>query len=272
MSAPQYAANQAAIADEARRRRYVFRGLVILFGLMMIFIPGAGFLDLPSIIPAAGFANQGPFDAAHGIVTVVLVGAAFLAQARAPKVKVAGLQQAAVMVAAVALSALAGLDFATLLSACVLAALVAVLLPLHPARRQFLARGRLSLPMASLAVAGALPLMVYALAMAARTRAHLLPYPGSIPTEEGPNDWLNFTAVAMGIGFVAVLAALRTQGWRIPAWSAAVASLLLAVSWILHPGKAGSEPLVAAGLLIVWGVVLLATSEWESRRDGATVT
>lgn len=259
-------AGQAGLILDSPRRRHLFQGLVVLFGLMMIFIPGLGFLDLPSIIPAAGLNNQGPFDAAHGIVTVVLVAAAFLAQARAPETKIAGLQAVAVTAVAVALSALAGLDLEMLIQACILAALVAILLPLHPARRQFLARGALNLPMAAIALAGAVPLIFYALTMASRTRGNVLPYLGATPPVDGPNDWLNFTGLAIGIGCVALLAALRTQGWRIPAWSAATAGALLAISWILHPGRSGSEPLAAAVVLIIWSLAFVAVSEWQSPR------
>lgn len=267
MDAPQPSASEARRFHDARWRRRLFRSLTILFGLMMIFIPGAGLVDLQSIIPGVGLPKQGPFDAAHGIVTVVFVAGALFAQARAPQLKIAGLQQLALTAVAIVLSALVGLDAVTLVEACVLAVVVAVLLPLHPARRQFLARGRTSLSTATLALAGAIPLVVYALTMAARTRAHELPYPGA--SEDGPNDWLNFTAVALSIGLVAGLAALRTQGWRIPAWSAAAAALLLAVSWLFYPGRGGSEPFPAAALLALWSVGLLAVSEWDSRNRGA---
>ncbi|HEY8741298.1 MAG TPA: hypothetical protein VIN56_11970 [Candidatus Dormibacteraeota bacterium] len=90
--------------------RTVFRALLVLFSFMMLFIPGLGLLDLPSIFPGLGLANQAPFDVAHGIVTVLLITPALLAQLLSPQSKIAAIQQLAAIAVALAVTGLAGLD------------------------------------------------------------------------------------------------------------------------------------------------------------------
>ena len=249
-----------------RQRRIVYTGLLILFTILMSYIPGLGIVDLTSIIPGAGLLKQAPFDVAHGVVTVLLITTALVAQLRAPEAKIAALQQIAVCVIGLLAVEAAGRDLEVFALPEILAiGFLGVLVPLHPARATFLDRGLVSYPILGVACAGAVPLLIYAVKMSAHTLAHLPPYPGA--TEDGPSDWLNFSGAAVGIALVALLSALRTKGWRIPAWSAGLGSMVLGLEWIIHPSSPGSEPAAMAFLAIMWGVVLVATAEWQALRD-----
>jgi hypothetical protein len=164
------------------RRRVVFIISVILFVLLMWYL-GFGLIDLLGGFFPGGNVLSGAYGALAGIIIPVGV----MAQVRAPERKIAGIQQAALGVVALALAGLIATDFYPptreecdcglfYVSVLPMAAFVALLVRLHPARRQFLAGGSSpSRVLAGLAALAAVPWLLYAVQMAANQRAGLPP-------------------------------------------------------------------------------------------------
>jgi hypothetical protein len=77
-------------------------------------------------------------------------------------------------------------------------------------------------------------------------------------------------ALAVGIELTALLAALRTPGWRIASWSAATAMIVFGVASVLFPDHPASVGSLWGGLAIAGGVLFAAVAEWEARRSPAS--
>lgn len=73
-------------------------------------------------------------------------------------------------------------------------------------------------------------------------------------------------ALALGIVAVALLAAVRPPGWRLPAWSVAAAAVVLGGASLAFPGEVGSLGTAGATATVAWGVTLAAVAEREHRR------
>ena len=68
--------------------------------------------------------------------------------------------------------------------------------------------------------------------------------------------------LGVALACLAGLAALGTEGWRLPLWSAGLAVAALGAASIAFPSEASSFPLVGAILAIAWG----ATFIWLGNR------
>jgi len=84
--------------------------------------------------------------------------------------------------------------------------------------------------------------------------------------------WLGMAVLAIGLVLLVVLAALRTQGWRIVAWLTGAGSIVYGVASIVfatYPGSdvpyPSSEGSSWGTLAIVWGVVVIALAERRAR-------
>jgi hypothetical protein len=168
----------------------------------------------------------------------------------------------------VALAGLLGGNYLALLEATVIAGFVAVLLAVDPARRRAAALGpgpdRLLL---GLAAAGAIPLAVYAFVMILAERAGRLPLAvEDMGAPLGLGGWASLAAVALAIIFLSLLAAWRTDGWRVTAATAASATIALGLVSMLHPGTPGSLGRIWGGLAVAAGVLFVASAEWRARR------
>ncbi|HSK90805.1 MAG TPA: hypothetical protein VK875_05795 [Euzebyales bacterium] len=192
----------------------------------------------------------------------ILVTAGLASQIRVPRV--AGLQQA--VVALVVLSVAGGLGgrVEPFLGPLVLLAAAAPLVVLHPDRRQLLASGAGgSKPLAVLAAVAAVPAAVYAAGMLDRART------------AGPSCFLGqcalgdryaeAAALAVAVAVVALLAAARTEGWRLPAWSAGAAAALLGVASLFFPGQVGALSPVWSVAAVMWGLALVLVGEYQQR-------
>jgi hypothetical protein len=252
------------------RRRVVFTISVILFVLLMWYL-GFGLIDLLGGFFPGGNVLGGAYGALAGIIIPVGV----MAQVRAPDRKIAGMQQAALGVLALALAGLIATDFYSptgeecdcglfYVSVLPMAAFVALLVRLHPARRRFLAGGgRPGRVLAGLAGLAAVPWLLYAVQMAANQRAALPPLDAG---RNGYGGWTGASALAIGIVLVSILGSLRTEGWRIPAWSAGAAALVWGLLSTTAPTAPGSGGQIGGTLAMIWGVLLIAAAEWEARR------
>jgi hypothetical protein len=196
------------------------------------------------------------YGALFGIVLTLGV----FVQLRAPERKIAGMQQAALVIPALLIgSAIAG-DSQNLVPALILLPTLGILLALHPAREEFLRRGfSVSASLLIVALAGGIPLISYALHMGASARELTGP-PHHVQRLS------TMAAMAIAILLAGLLAALKTQGWMIPARSAGSAALVFGLASMAFPHHPGAEGRWWAGLTIAGGVLFIAVAERENKR------
>lgn len=244
-------------------RRIAFTAwTVVLVGVF-----GVGLFGLTSLViawfePLEGVA--GPVtDIGYGALVGIILTLGLLVQLRAPERKIAGLQQAALVIPAlVVASAIAG-DAQNLVPALILLPTLGILLILHPAREEFNRLGAsASAALLLVAIAAGFPLIAYALDMAAEAR-----------DLTGPPHHVQrlstMAAMAIAILLTGLLAALKTRGWRTPAWSAGSAAVAFGLVSMAFPDHPGAEGRWWAALAIAGGVVFIAVAEWEATRETA---
>jgi hypothetical protein len=241
-------------------RRIAFTAwTVVLVGVFGVGLFGLTSLVLAWFQPLEGVA--GPVtDIGYGALVGIILTLGLLVQLRARERRIAGLQQAALVIPALVVgSAIAG-DAQNLIPALILLPTLGILLVLHPAREEILRRGAsLSPALFLVAVAGAVPLIAYALHVGAEAR-----------DLTGPPHHVQrlstMAALAIAILLTGLLAALKTRGWRTPAWCAGSAALAFGLVSMAFPDHPGAEGRWWAALAIAGGVVFIATAEWEARR------
>jgi hypothetical protein len=254
-------ATSTSEASLAPNRRIAFR----VWAAGFVVVCGLGFFGLITLV-------LGWFEAVHGVAGPVtdlgygaLVGIiqtmGVLLQLRAPEGKIAGVQQTALVVPALLIGSVVASDSQNVLPALVLVPALGILLALHPARGEFLRRGAgLSPKLLVITVLGAIPLCAYALDMGAEAR-----------DLAGPPHHVQrlstMAALAIAIVLVALLAALRTHGWRIPAWSAGMAAIVFGLASIVFPDQRGAEGRGWGGVAIAGGVLFIVVAEFERRRE-----
>jgi hypothetical protein len=230
--------------------------LTINFGLIDLVDGFTGYVDQ---------ARNQVLDVGWGAVFGVILPLGLLSQLRQPERRIAGIQQTAVVAAALALAGAAGQRAGYLALAAGIAVASTVLLALHPSRRTFFARGHPEPLMLVLAGVAAVPSLVYAWRMASAQRRDL---PPADAVSNGLHHWTVMTALALLVLLLVLLAAAHTSGWRIPALSASIAAAAWAISCLLAPtSAAGSEGHVWAWAALAWAVVTVAAAAWPRARD-----
>jgi hypothetical protein len=252
----------------SRARRVAF---VTWVGLATAMI-GIGFFGLTSLVIAWFERNQGVAnpvtDLGYGALIGILITGGLLVQLRAPERKIAGLQQAALAALALLISVPLSGDDQNLVPGLIALATVGIAIALHPARREFLARGTGFSPgLAAIALLCAGPLLGYAWSMSEQAREL-----------SGPPHHIQrlttMAAMAIAVGLVGVLAALQTRGWRISAWCVGAATLVLGLGFLVFPNYRGSAGqgwgafAVGSGLLYVVVAERRATRVHRERRPG----
>jgi hypothetical protein len=242
------------------RRQVAFRAwaaiLVVTFGIVFF---GLTSLVLAWFQEVEGVA--GPVtDLGYGVLYGIILTIGLLMQFRSPERKIAGVQQAALAIPALLIGSAIASDSQDLVPALILLPAIGILLALHPAREEFLTRGAaLSRPLLAITVAGAVPLVAYALDMGAQAR-----------DLSGPPHHVQrlstMAAMAVAIMLTGLLAAFQTRGWRIPAWSAGAAAIAFGLSSVAFPDTPGAAGRGWGGLAIVGGVLFITVAELEGRR------
>lgn len=238
---------------------------LIAFLLAVAFVTiNFGWIDLADGFTGFVDKQRNPvLDVGWGALFGIVIPIGLLSQLRHPERRIAGLQQCALVAGAVAVAGIAGEAWGYLVLAGGLAGAVALLVALHPARRTFLRRGRIVGPLLLVACAAVLPCLVYASRMASAQRRHL---PPADAVSNGLHHWTVLAALALTVPLLAGLAALGTAGWRIPSWSAALASLAWGVSCLRYPNAAGAEGRAWALAAVTWGLAAVVVTEVEARR------
>lgn len=247
-------------AARSRGRRIAFNA----WAAILVAVFGVAFFGLTSLVIAwfqevEGVA--GPVtDLGYGVLFGIILTIGLLVQLRSPERRIAGIQQAALVIPALLIGSVIASDSQSLVPALILLPAIGILLVLHPAREEFLARGAaLSRALLAITVVGAVPLVAYALDMGAQAR-----------DLSGPPHHVQrlstMAAMAVAIVLTGLLAAFQTRGWRIPAWSAGAAAIAFGLASVVFPDTPGAAGRGWGGLAIVGGVLFIAVAELEGKR------
>lgn len=242
----------------------VFSGLLALFVLalsifallevVIMWLPGDVLLGLDdgSGEPwPGGFLVHRSHFMAMGLVAWTIVPA-IVVQVRKPWRRVAPMLVAVVMgLATLVAYGLNGTLQEWITEDVVPTTLILVLAALHPRVRDMFRRPAFDRDMLRWAVIGAVPWAVYGLIQA---QLQFRPAPGDIHAG-GLEHWAKALLLAVAIITCAVIGASDHDGWRLPAWTAALASILFGVHSLVFPGLASGLPVIAAVGAVAWGIV-----------------
>lgn len=247
-----------------RARRAAYLASLILFATVWLTF-GFGLIDF-----ASGFATGGNprgtqvLSAAYGAVAGILLPAAFLAQLTAAT-REAGFKQAALVAVAFALAGVLGLDPLPLLSIAMLAIMLWVLTRLDPGPLVLsIRRTDFSRLGATFSVIAAGPAVGYLLIMTANQRAGLDPVEQAGRAQAG--GWTGAALLAITVLLLSAFGAVRRDGWRVPIWSAAAATVVFGLVSTLNLEAPGSIGLSWAVAAMAWGVLSVTVSELGARR------
>lgn len=272
MSAARIATKSGLVRTSARewRVRLLAAGALIL--TVGIWIVGYGLIDL--IDGFTGFVDQSRnqvLDAGWGAIFGIVLPLALLAQVHRATRRIAALQQIGVVLVALTAATVAATDWRYLSMIAVLGAVLAIMLVLHPERRAFLRRGRPLKPqLALLGGIAAIPCLLGALDSTSARRHGLGPIDAQT---HGFHHWTVMTALALVVPLLILLAALGTNGWRLPAWSASAAAAIWGIATLAGPGPttAGSYGSFWACCALAWAAAVAAITQLERRRERQTV-
>ncbi len=229
--------------------------LVMLFGVAFFGLTSLAIAWFGSLEGVAGPVTELGYGALIGIILTVGVAS----QLRAPERRIAGMQQAALVIPALLIGSAVSADGQNLEAAAIVFVGVGILLVLHPARAQFLRRGaRISRPLFAISVIGAIPSVAYALEMGAQAQDLVGP-PHHVQRLS------TMAAMAIAIVLVGLLASLKTRGWRIPAWSAGLAAVAFGLASAVYTDHPAAVGLGWGGAALAGGVLFIALGEWEAR-------
>lgn len=269
-----------AWGQRARGRRIAFRVVSALTALLLLAMHVFGMLEvvlmwLPEATLGELFAEQ--FDSvaelvahrAHfmsiGIVSWAMV-LAVLVQLRKPWRRVAQmLQLLLISVAATVMYALSGTLMEWLLEEWLVLVPVVAMAVLHPRARALASRPTFDRPMRAVAVVAAVPWTVFALVNA---RLQLIVGPEDL--HGAPEHWATAALMGLTLAGCAVLGATHHDGWRMPAWVAALGTLLYGAHSLAFPEAVSAATTTWAVAAVVWGIVFGAVVVSRSRGPSRT--
>jgi hypothetical protein len=191
----------------------------------------------------------------HFVLTAVLVGA--VGSGLHPRTRrIAGLQGLLMVPALgllVSIIAWQGLHSFTfpVFNFALYGSIAVVLAVLHPDRGRLLAAGAFDPELATMAVLALVPLLAYATGQVVQQLSN------AQPVHAVPGHFALSGALAVGLAGLACLAALRTEGWRLPLWSSGLAVIALGIGSAALPSEASSFGLVGGLAAIAWGAAFI---------------
>jgi hypothetical protein len=242
----------------------VRRNAFTIWLVVLVVVFGLGFFGLSSLVIGWFSAVEGVAgpvtDLGYGVLFGIILTTGLAVQLRAPQDKIAGIQQAALVVPALVMGSAVASDTQDLVSALIVTIGVGILLALHPARGEFLRKGGVISPtLLAITILGAVPLIAYALEMGEQAR-----------DLAGPPHHVQrlstMAAMAFAILLTGLLAASRTRGWRTPAWSAGAAIIVFGLATSAFPDNPGSPGRGWGMLAVAGGVLFIVAAELEARR------
>lgn len=234
-------------------------GLLALFWAVVFY----GAIDLLAFLQGPGYHDALMLSTGWGVLFVFLVATPLAVLCVTPRAAGAAIGQ--VLLVGLALAVAAGLSTypRALFVAAGVIATGAILAGLAaPSPPGWVSSWRWSsAPMAVVALAAG-PLCTYAWTSAGNTDAATL-HSESV----GLDHWPVQAALPIATLLIAVFAAGHPRGWRMPLWSAAVASAWFAIVALTEPHLVGSVSRTWSAALLAWSVVLvLVTHRSRSAR------
>jgi hypothetical protein len=238
----------------------VVAGLALLLSL----VPNFGIVDLvTAIAPSGEWVPLRMLEAGWAIVFGVLFPVGLAAQFRRGGGPVATLQQLVVVTGALAVATLLTTKPHEWLLVAFWGAVSAAVIALHPERSRVLALRHGADPLlAALTAIAVVPAAVYAAQMAAKYRGG---HPGD--DTNGFEHWTVQSAAAIAIVLLVALSALKTDGWRVPAISAAVSAALLGALAIASDTGPADFPAGWGVATLVWSALLVLAAARQSLRS-----
>lgn len=205
----------------------------------------------------------------HGLTAGLLLATAFLVQLHKPEQKIAAAQQTVIVATFLVVPLLLWSLFASgapvqpmiVVFMSIAIAAVAIPVALHPARAELTRRGPVSVPLLAFAAAAGLGAAYYA---ALELGAQFGEPPGEV--HAAVFHYGGSAAGVLAIAAIALLASLRTNGWRFAAWSAGTASAVYGLAGMLYPDARSSLGTSAGAAAILIGIAFIALAERERRR------
>jgi hypothetical protein len=249
------------VSAPSRGRAIAFRIVAIVFAIgALLGLFGVGvivaFLD-----NEAGKIHR-VHDMAFGVLSGAIVTVGLLAQLRRPERQTSAFYQiGSAAVAALGAGLVSGDAGFGVLLFLILAAGLAILAWLHPARAALRARSEgLSPVLAGLAAIGAVPALWFALTTSRFQRD----LPSTDPHVK-MSHWAAMTAMLLALVLTAFLASIRFPGWRLTAWSVGIGAALYGLASTVYPHHAGSKGVGWGVAAMVFGAVFIGAAEWVAR-------
>ncbi|HBY96144.1 MAG: hypothetical protein M5U01_38625 [Ardenticatenaceae bacterium] len=259
----------ALTAARLRRWGRVRRVAFFVWAAILSLLFGITFIGVTVLTVGIWLVNQNPYtnpvtDLGFFALGAIIITAGLVVQLRAPEHKIAGVQQAVIGLLALGVAGLIGGRVEPLTGSLLFLVATAILVALHPARREFFKVGkRLSAPLAALSILAAIPATAYAATMLVQAR------------QAGPSCFFGrcaygdrfaeMAALAIAIVVLGMLAASQTEGWRVTAWSVGAAAAIFGSASIVLPEVSGAPGQAAGALAVAWGVLFVAVAEREKR-------
>ncbi len=194
-----------------------------------------------------------------------IIGVGLVSQIRRAEKRIAGLQQAGIGIFCLRVAGVIGARVEPAIGAVLLLLVVAVLVAVHPARREVFRPGPgIDEPVLAFSVLAGVPAIGYAVSML------------DLAAEAGPSCFFGqcaggdrlaeMAAAAIAIVLVGGLAGFKTPGWRLPLWSAGMGAVVIGSISIVLTDVPGSLGIGWGFLAVIWGVVFIVIGEWRERR------
>jgi hypothetical protein len=254
-----------------RRRAFFIWAVILSLAFSILFI-GVTALTIGLWLAHQNALTTPVSDLSFFALGAIIIGMGFAVQLRAPECKIAGVQQAVLGLLALGVAGLIGNRIEPLVGSLIFLVAAAILAALHPARRECFKLGQgLSAPLAALSMLAAVPAVGYAASMLILAR-HAGPscFFGRCPYGDRLAE---MAALALAVVLVGMLAALKTQGWRVAVRSAGASAVILGLASIVLPDAPGALGPAWGALTVTWGVLFVVAAEWETARNsGARFT
>ena len=229
--------------------------VIAVFALLASLVVNFGVIDLlTGVAPSPEWEPVRMLEAGWGIVFGILLPIGFAAQLRRGGGPVATVQQLVVVTAAMGVATLLTLKAHEWLLVLFWVGITAAIVVLYPARsRVFVLPRRADPVLAGLAVLAIVPGAVYAAQMAANHRAGLIG-----DDTNGFEHWTIQAALPIALVLLVGLSALKTDGWRIPAVSAAIGAATLGALGVADDGSSGDFATAWGVATLAWSALILA--------------
>ena len=86
----------------------------------------------------------------------------------------------------------------------------------------------------------------------------------------GREHWGEMASAALTLPLIAFVAALRTRGFRLVAWTAGIGTMVFGAASVLLPEQASSPGAAWGAVAVLGGALFIAVAEIEASREALT--